>query len=144
MIELPAAFLRRPAPRRYRAQGLTMQKRTDAHQLITDRIIAMIEAGAGEFRMPWHRSAKTPLHMPVNCLTKKRYRGINVVSLWASAEENNYGSSKWGTYKQWQEKRAQVNKGEKATLVMFFKEYEAAPNPDDENDDGRHLVARAS
>jgi antirestriction protein ArdC len=125
-------------------RNLTMQKRTDAHQIITDRIIAMIEAGAGEFKMPWHRSAKAPLHTPVNCLTKKRYRGINVLSLWASAEEHNYASNEWGTYKQWQEKKTQVRKGEKATLVMFFKEFEVHPDPDDETDNGRRLVARAS
>jgi antirestriction protein ArdC len=31
--------------------------RFDIHQHITDQIIAAIESGAGEFRLPWHRSA---------------------------------------------------------------------------------------
>ncbi|MCC6887760.1 MAG: DUF1738 domain-containing protein [Hyphomicrobiales bacterium] len=120
-----------------------MQKKTDVHQVVTDRIIAMIENGAGQFEMPWHRSS-TPLHMPKNCLTGKRYRGINVVSLWCASEERGYASNEWGTYKQWQEKKAQVRGGEKATLVMFYKEIDVSPNPEDESDTGRRMVAKAS
>ena len=33
--------------------------------------------------MPWHRSG---VSRPVNALTKKSYRGVNVVALWAAAE----------------------------------------------------------
>lgn len=69
-----------------------MEKRTDVHQLVTDRIVAMIEAGAGDFTMPWHRSSM-PLHIPENAVTGKRYRGINVVSLWCSAEARGYTSN---------------------------------------------------
>ncbi len=32
-------------------------QRFDIHQQITNQIVAAIEAGAGEFRLPWHRSA---------------------------------------------------------------------------------------
>jgi antirestriction protein ArdC len=32
-------------------------ERFDIHQHITNQIIAAIESGAGEFRLPWHRSA---------------------------------------------------------------------------------------
>jgi antirestriction protein ArdC len=32
-------------------------ERFDIHQHITDQIIAAIERGTGEFRLPWHRSA---------------------------------------------------------------------------------------
>jgi antirestriction protein ArdC len=120
-----------------------MQKKTDVHQLVTDRIIAMLEAGAGDFRMPWHKSS-SPLHIPINALTGKRYRGINVVSLWCTAEERGYTSNEWGTYKQWQEKKAQVRGGEKAALVMFFKEYHVEPSGETSDDDGRRVVAKAS
>src|SRR5690606_32725825 len=45
---------------------------------------------------------------------------------------------------QWQELGAQVRKGAKAALVVFYKAYEADPNPDDDNDDGQRRVAKAS
>jgi antirestriction protein ArdC len=38
-------------------------ERFDIHQHITDQIIAAIESGAGEFRLPWHRSAGNIMYM---------------------------------------------------------------------------------
>jgi antirestriction protein ArdC len=39
---------------------------------------------------------------------------------------------------------AQVRKGEKAALVIFYKRYDTDPDPDDPADDGKRRVARAS
>jgi antirestriction protein ArdC len=33
------------------------KERFDIHQHITDKIVNAIERGAGDFRLPWHRSA---------------------------------------------------------------------------------------
>ena len=33
-------------------------KKQDIHQQVTDTIIASIEAGAGKWQMPWHRSGE--------------------------------------------------------------------------------------
>jgi antirestriction protein ArdC len=41
--------------------------------------------------------------------------------LWAAAQTKGYESGHWGTYQQWQDRGAQVRKGEKATLVVFWK-----------------------
>ena len=40
--------------------------------------------------------------------------------LWAAAEAKGYDSGEWATYQQWQERGAQVRKGEKATTVVFW------------------------
>ena len=64
-------------------------ERFDIHQHITDKIIAAIERGAEEFRLPWHRSAGNIMR-PVNIASKKSYRGVNVLALWATAEEKGY------------------------------------------------------
>lgn len=50
----------------------------------------------------------------------------------------------WATYRQWAELGCQVRKGENATLVIFYKEYETDPDPDVADDDGKRRVARAS
>src|SRR5665213_3056075 len=71
-------------------------ERFDIHQHITDRIIAAIERGTGEFRLPWHRSTGNIMR-PVNIASKKSYRGVNVLALWAAAEEKAYTSGVWGT-----------------------------------------------
>lgn len=36
----------------------TNVERRDVHQQVTDNIIAAIEAGVGEWQMPWRRSGK--------------------------------------------------------------------------------------
>ena len=96
-------------------------ERFDIHQHITDKIIAAIERGAGEFRLPWHRSAGNVMR-PVNIASTKAYRGVNVLALWATAEEKAYTSGVWGTYRQWSEAGAQVRNGEKSAYVVFYKE----------------------
>ena len=74
----------------------------------------------------------------------KRYNGINVVSLWVAAETADYAAPLWATYRQWQQLDAQVRKGERASLVVFYKQYDADPDPENPEDDGNRRVARAS
>jgi len=70
--------------------------------------------------MPWHTSGRFAFS-PINVTSKKPYRGINTVCLWAAAQAKRYESGEWATYQQWQERGAQVRKGEKSTLVVFWK-----------------------
>jgi hypothetical protein len=95
--------------------------RSDVYDAITDRVIAAIEEGAGEWQMPWHRSG---VSRPLNAHTKKPYRGVNVIALWVAADTHEYSTGFWATYKQWHELRAQVRKGERASLIVFWKELE--------------------
>ncbi|MCW2283171.1 antirestriction protein ArdC [Rhodoblastus acidophilus] len=112
----------------------------DIHQSITDTIIVAIERGAGEFQLPWHRSAGSAMR-PTNIDSKKRYRGVNVVALWAISDQHGYSSGLWGTYRQWAEAGAQVRKGEKAAYVAFYKEIAVT---DEEDRRETRLIARAS
>jgi antirestriction protein ArdC len=117
--------------------------RFDIHQHITDQIVNAIERGAGDFRLPWHHAAGSILR-PVNIASKKPYRGVNVVALWAYAEEFGYSSGTWGSYKQ-SAAGAQVRKGEKAAFVVFFKELEVAADPETGDADmATRLFARAT
>jgi antirestriction protein ArdC len=90
------------------------------YETITAQIITAIEAGTGACTFPWHRSA-SPLTRPINAVTKKPYRGVNVLALWASAEGQDFGHGLWATYRQWQSLGAQVRKGEKASPIVFYK-----------------------
>jgi antirestriction protein ArdC len=87
------------------------------HAEITEALIAAIEKDPGQPEMPWRRSTGAPLWLPENALTKKRYNGINVVSLWAAAETKGFDVPIWATYRQWAELGIQVRGGEKASLV---------------------------
>jgi antirestriction protein ArdC len=118
-------------------------ERFDIHQHITDRIIAAIERGAGEFRLPWHRSAGNIMR-PVNIASKKAYRGVNVLALWATAEEKDYTSGVWGTYRQWSQAGAQVRNGEKSAYIVFYKEITVAGEDGDCEGVDTRLFARAT
>jgi len=109
----------------------TAPEKQDVYARVTSQIVNAIEAGVGSWRMPWHRSGRFAFS-PINVTSKKPYRGINTVCLWAAAESKGYESGEWGTYKQWQDRGAQVRKGEKSTTVVFWK----FANGTEENQDG--------
>lgn len=94
--------------------------RADVYTRVTDQIIKAIEAGAGEFKMPWH-SNPVASGIPINAATGKAYRGANVIALWAQAEDKGYPEGTWATFRQWSELGHSVRRGEKATLGIFWK-----------------------
>ena len=98
----------------------TATDKRDVYARVTSQIIQSIEQGVGNWRMPWHTSGRFAFS-PINITSHKPYRGINTVCLWAAAQAKGYESGEWATYAQWQERGAQVRKGEKATLVVFWK-----------------------
>src|SRR6202035_845518 len=49
----------------------------------------------------------------------RRYRGVNVLMLWAAAMEKGYNCPLWLTYKQAADLGGQVRKGEKGSLVVY-------------------------
>jgi antirestriction protein ArdC len=107
----------------------------DVYQKVTDAIVNEIEQGvSSNWRMPWHTSGKFAFS-PINVTSKKPYRGINTVCLWAAAQAKGYDRGEWATYQQWQDRGAQVRKGERATLVVFWKFSNNAAETDDETDD---------
>lgn len=79
-----------------------------------------MEAGAGKWQMPWHRSA-AGIARPRNVVYDTPYHGINVPILWAAAKSKDYESGWWGNYSQWQAVGGQVRRKEKATTIVFWK-----------------------
>ncbi|MEO8593488.1 MAG: zincin-like metallopeptidase domain-containing protein [Candidatus Solibacter sp.] len=98
----------------------TATEKPDVYSKVTDAIVTAIEQGVGNWRMPWHTSGKFAFS-PINVASHKPYRGVNTLCLWAAAQRQGYELGEWGTYAQWQERGAQVRKGEKATTVVFWK-----------------------
>ena len=115
----------------------TSPEKRDVYASVTAQIINAIEQGvSGDWRMPWHTSGRYAFS-PVNVISKKPYRGIKTLCLWAAAQAKGYESGEWGTYNQWQERGAQVRKGEKATLVVFWK----FANSSESQDEGETLAS---
>lgn len=88
----------------------------DIEQHITNQFIERLE----EVDTNWEKPFFGTGGQPVNVITGKAYRGVNILFLMIQGRE----SSKWGTYKQWAEKGAQVRKGQKATSIVLWKPVE--------------------
>ena len=83
------------------------------YQVITDRVMALLEKGVVPWQKPW-ASAQA---MPRNLVSRKPYRGVNVFLLHAMSYESPF----WLTFKQAQELGGHVRKGEKSCPVVFWK-----------------------
>ena len=110
-------------------------ERFDVYSAITASIITAIEAGSGDnVQLPWHRNGGS-IQRPTNILSKKAYRGVNTVALWAAADACGFAHGIWGTYRQWQEKGAQVRKGEKSSVIIFYRDLDPSESASCGNDD---------
>lgn len=96
------------------------------YETITNTILDALKRGVVPWRKPWDSSAS----VPVNVVSSKPYRGVNLFLLAMTP----YTDHRWLTYKQAQEKGGRVRPGEKSTLVVFWKRWEPKPEADkDEN-----------
>ena len=91
-------------------------------QTIADKIIFILEQGTTTSGPRWTGSGGHGL--PRNAQTGQAYRGVNVLMLWAEAADNQYSSNLWLTYRQAEELGAQVRKGEKSTMCVYFQKVE--------------------
>jgi antirestriction protein ArdC len=94
----------------------------DLYQTVTDQIVAMLETGVVPWRSPILGRSKAG--HPKNMNTGKQYRGVNVFLLAFTAFAKGYGSSYWLTFNQAKERGGNVRKGEKSSMVVFWKQYE--------------------
>lgn len=122
---------------------LSTKLRFDVYHAVTDKIIEAIEAGAGEFVIPWH-GARVADGRPTNPYTHCVYRGVNIIALWAEAMLKGYRSRYWASYDQWRKIRGQVRKGEKGSIIVFYKQLDREPDELDLGEPVTRWVARAS
>jgi len=85
----------------------------DVYQIVTDRIVALLEKGTIPWQQTWNGGAMAPRNMA----TLKEYRGVNVLLLSALGYESPY----WLTFQQAQSMGGNVRKGEKGTPVVFWR-----------------------
>lgn len=98
----------------------------DIYQTVTDRILQLLEAGT----CPWRRSWSGGSGIARNLVSKKPYRGINPFLLAASPFSSPY----WLTYRQAVSLGGHVKRGEKSSMVVFWKmlDKKAADQEDEE------------
>src|SRR6266498_3995423 len=96
-----------------RAGNGKVRMKADAYQVITDRVITLLEQGV----IPWQKPWQSGDLMPRNLISKREYRGVNVFLLHAMSYESPF----WLTFNQAKELGSTVRRGEKACPVVFWK-----------------------
>jgi antirestriction protein ArdC len=84
------------------------------HEQVATKLIAQLQDGTAPWQKPWRPGT---LSLPHNPVSGTRYRGGN--SMWLQMQDRD--DPRWMTYKQAQSVGAQVRRGEKGTLVQYYK-----------------------
>ncbi|MFZ1850883.1 MAG: zincin-like metallopeptidase domain-containing protein [Nitrosomonas sp.] len=98
------------------------------HEQVAENLIEQLKKGVAPWQKPWEPGDLLAV-LPVNPTTGKRYRGINSLNLMS----RDYADPRWLTYKQAISQGAQVRKGEKSTLVQYWKFTDERIKTDDNN-----------
>ena len=90
--------------------------------IVTEQIVKLLEAGTVPWRKPWTASELEPR----NLVSGKPYLGINRFMLALKP----YKSPFWLSYKQALSLDGHVNKGERSSMIVFWKVDRVAGEPD--------------
>lgn len=118
----------------------TTTETRDLYQQVTDKIVAALEAGTAPWIRPWSTSKASGL--PHNPLSGTHYRGINPALLMMAELEGGYSTAQWVTYRQAAQAGAQVRKGEKGAMVVFWKKLDPKADAADTDEDRPRFVLK--
>jgi antirestriction protein ArdC len=111
--------------------------KTEVYQQVTDRIVAMLEAGTKPWQKSWDASGAPSItgamERPLRA-NGQPYRGMNVLNLWIAAQMRDLQSRHWMTYRGAQELGGQVRKGARAELAFYVGQTTKAGENDGDED----------
>ena len=110
----------------------TKKAKIDTFQIVTDRIIELLEKGTVPWQKPWKLSA-TGQGMARNIVTGKAYRGVNILILGCAG----YASNLFMTYNQAKKLGGNVKRGEKGFPVVYWKFLEKEEMDDNNQPTGK-------
>ena len=102
----------------------------DVYEMVTNRIIELLEAGTVPWQKPW-----TETGVPMNLISKRHYRGIN---LWLLLSLN-YERNLFLTWDQLKKIGGSVNKDEHGHIVVFWKNVKKQPEESDEKGNAKTI-----
>jgi antirestriction protein ArdC len=109
--------------------------RQDIYSRITSQIIASLEKGVRPWVKPWnaeHAAGRITRPLRHN---GQPYSGINILSLWMSAELQGFSAPIWMTFRQALELGAHVRKAEKGSLVVYANAISRTEHDDNSGED---------
>ena len=103
-----------------------MASQDEIRRGITKAIVDSLKSGGiPPWRRPWGISPNSGF--PTNCISKRRYSGVNVLLLRLAAMRHGLTSKYWATFNQWTEMGGRIQRrpdnvppGEWGTKIIFF------------------------
>jgi antirestriction protein ArdC len=102
----------------------------NVYEIVTKQVIDKLEAGIIPWQRPWIGGQAK------NLISNKPYQGINPFLLACSGYSNPY----WLTFKQAKAKGGTVKKGEKGTMIVFWKTYDKKSDSDPDETEKRWVL----
>ncbi len=97
----------------------------DKYDAIVKAIEEALASGVPAWRQPWRDlGAAGNATFPINAVSGKEYRGVNVPVLWLAAQRNGWTDMRFLTYNQARNLGGHVRKGERGQPVIFWKPLE--------------------
>src|SRR3990167_9435210 len=90
-------------------------KNSFIYDKVNELIFAQLEKGNIPWRKPWSTS------FPINYISKQEYNGFNWWLLMMTQELKHYKINYWATFNQISQSKGKVKKGEKATMITYWK-----------------------
>lgn len=108
----------------------TSSTKLDVYEMVTNRIIELLEKGVIPWQKPW-----AEVGVPMNLISKRAYRGIN---LWLLLSLN-YERNLFLTWDQLKKLGGSVNQGEHGHIVVFWKNVKKQPEELDSNKNPKQI-----
>lgn len=109
----------------------TTSAKLDVYELVTNRIIELLEAGTVPWQQPW-----TDAGMPRNLISQRPYQGINLWMLLSL----NYEQNLFVTWEQLKKIGGSVNKDEHGQIVVYWRKEKKEPKEGASEDKARTLT----
>lgn len=108
----------------------------DLRKELTEKIVEELEKGSIPWEKPWS-GANGVFARPYNATTEKPYQGGNALHLALVAGANAWDDPRWCTFNQARDNGWQVRKGEKGTLIEYWKFHDEVTL---KNADGKPII----
>ncbi len=106
-------------PRTYRSAA-GASPRPDICRAVTDEIIAQLEKGSVPWVQPWD-CRHAAIGLPYNAASRRRYSGINILTLWNAAASRGFSGQGFLTFRQAAELGGTVRRGERGTAIVYAR-----------------------
>lgn len=104
--------------------------RVDVYTRVTNRIVEQLEQGVRPWMKPWNAEhAAGRITRPLR-FNGQPYSGINILMLWAEAEDKGYTCPLWLTFNQTKELGGFVKKGEHGATVVYASTFKKSESDD--------------